>query len=159
MRGFESLSEQEILALAITLEEEDEKIYANFAEGLRQDFPATASVFDGMRAEESGHRRRLIELSQKKFGDYIPLIRRQDVRGFVTRKPVWMTRPLRLEVVRNTVASMEAETRQFYERAAPRSSDAHVRQLLDDLAQEERHHEERAGELQADNLGGEMKMK
>ena len=102
MRGFESLSEQEILALAITLEEEDEKIYANFAEGLRQDFPATAAVFDGMRVEESGHRRRLIELSQKKFGDHIPLIRRQDVRGFVSRKPVWMTRPLRLELVRNT---------------------------------------------------------
>ena len=159
MRGFESLSEQEILALAITLEEEDEKIYANFAEGLRQDFPATAAVFDGMRVEESGHRRRLIELSQKKFGDHIPLIRRQDVRGFVNRKPVWMTRPLRLEVVRNTVASMEAETRQFYERAAARTSDAHIRQLLDDLAQEERVHEHRAGELEADKLGGDVKMK
>jgi rubrerythrin len=157
MRGFESLSEQEILALAITLEEEDEKIYANFAEGLRQDFPATAAVFDGMRAEESGHRRRLIELSQKKFGDYIPLIRRQDVRGFVNRKPVWMTRPLRLDVVRNTVASMEAETRQFYERAASRTSDAHIRQLLDDLAQEERNHEHRAGELEADKLGGDVR--
>jgi rubrerythrin len=159
MRGFESLSEQEILALAITLEEEDEKIYANFAEGLRQDFPATAAVFDGMRVEESGHRRRLIELSQKKFGDYIPLIRRQDVRGFVNRKPVWMTRPLRLELVRRTVASMELETRQFYEKAAVRSSDAHIRQLLDDLAQEERTHEERAGELEADKLGGDVRMK
>jgi len=159
MRGFESLSEQEILALAITLEEEDEKIYANFAEGLRQDFPATAAVFDGMRVEESGHRRRLIELSQKKFGDYIPLIRRQDVRGFVNRKPVWMTRPLRLELVRRTVASMELETRQFYEKAAMRSSDAHIRQLLDDLAQEERTHEERAGELEADKLGGDVRMK
>jgi rubrerythrin len=159
MRGFESLSEQEILALAITLEEEDEKIYANFAEGLRQDFPATAAVFDGMRVEESGHRRRLIELSQKKFGDYIPLIRRQDVRGFVNRKPVWMTRPLRLEMVRKTVASMELETRLFYEKAAVRSSDAHIRQLLDDLAQEERTHEERAGELEADKLGGDVRMK
>jgi rubrerythrin len=159
MRGFESLSEREILALAITLEEEDEKIYANFAEGLRQDFPATAAVFDGMRVEESGHRRRLIELSQKEFGDYIPLIRRQDVRGFVNRKPVWMTRPLRLEVVRNTVASMEAETRQFYERAASRTSDTHIRQLLDDLAQEERVHEHRAGELEADKLGGDVRMK
>jgi len=159
MRGFESLSEQEILALAITLEEEDEKIYANFAEGLRQDFPATAALFDGMRGEESGHRRRLIELSQKKFGDYIPLIRRQDVRGFVNRKPVWMTRPLRLELVRSTVASMELETRQFYEKAATRSSDAHIRQLLDDLAQEERVHEGRAGELEADKLGGDVRMK
>ena len=159
MRGFESLSEREILALAITLEEEDEKIYANFAEGLRQDFPATAAVFDGMRVEESGHRRRLIELSQKEFGEYIPLIRRQDVRGFVNRKPVWMTRPLRLAVVRNTVASMEAETRLFYERAAARTSDTHIRQLLDDLAQEERVHEHRAGELEADKLGGDVKMK
>jgi rubrerythrin len=159
MRAFDSLSEREILALAITLEEEDEKIYANFAEGLRQDFPATAAVFDGMRVEESGHRRRLIELSQKKFGDHIPLIRRQDVRGFVNRKPVWMTRPLRLEVVRNTVASMEAETRQFYERAAARTSDTHIRQLLDDLAQEERVHEHRAGELEADKLGGDVRMK
>src|ERR1035438_5985226 len=159
MRGFESLSEREILALAITLEEEDEKIYANFAEGLRQDFPATAAVFDGMRVEESGHRRRLIELSQKKFGDHIPLIRRQDVRGFLNRKPVWMTRPLRLELVRNTVASMEAETRQFYERAASRPSDTHIRQLLDDLAQEERVHEHRAGELEADKLGGDVRMK
>jgi len=159
MRSFDSLSEQEILALAITLEEEDEKIYANFAEGLRKDFPATGAVFDAMRAEESGHRRRLIELSQKKFGDHIPLVRRQDVRGFVNRKPVWMTRPLRLELVRSTVASMEAETRLFYERSAARSSDAHIRQLLDDLAQEERHHEARAGELQADQLGDDVRMK
>jgi rubrerythrin len=159
MRGFESLSEQEILALAITLEEEDEKIYANFAEGLRQDFPATAAVFDGMRVEESNHRRRLIELSQKKFGDHIPLIRRQDVRGFVNRKPVWMTRPLRLDTVRNTVASMELETRQFYEKAATRSSDAHIRQLLDDLAQEERVHEGRAGELETDKLGADVRIK
>src|SRR5580658_2133100 len=132
MRGFDSLSEREILALAITLEEEDEKIYANFAEGLRQDFPATAAVFDGMRVEESGHRRRLIELSQKKFGDHIPLIRREDVRGFVSRKPVWMTRPLRLDLVRKTVGSMELETRLFYEKAATRTTDATTRQLLDD---------------------------
>jgi rubrerythrin len=159
MRGFESLSEREILALAISLEEEDEKVYANFAEGLRQDFPATAAVFDGMRVEESGHRRRLIELSQKKFGDHIPLIRRQDVRGFVHRKPVWMIRPLRLEAVRNAAASMEAETRLFYEKAAARSQDAHVRQLLDDLAQEERSHEDRAGQLEEDKLGGDVRTK
>ena len=159
MRGFESLSEQEILALAISLEEEDEKVYANFAEGLRQDFPATAAVFDGMRVEESGHRRRLIELSQKKFGDHIPLIRRQDVRGFVNRKPVWMIRPLQLNIVRNAAESMEAETRQFYEKAAARSSDAHIRQLLDDLAQEERSHEDRAGQLEEDKLGGDVRMK
>jgi rubrerythrin len=159
MRGFESLSEREILALAISLEEEDERVYADFAEGLRQDFPATAAIFDGMRQEESGHRRRLIELSQKKFGDHIPLIRRQDVRGFITRKPVWLIRPLGLETARKAAAAMEAETRQFYEKAAARTQDAHIRQLLDDLAQEERSHETRAEELQEDKLGGDVRSK
>jgi rubrerythrin len=159
MRGFDSLSEREILALAISLEEEDEKVYANFAEGLRENFPATAAIFDGMGQEESGHRRRLIELSQKKFGDHIPLIRRQDVRGFVNRKPVWMVRPLGLDTVRNAAASMEVETRQFYEKAAARTGDAHIRQLLDDLAQEERSHETRAEQLEEDKLGGDVRMK
>src|SRR5881396_4228581 len=87
MKDFHNLSQREILALAISLEEEDERVYADFAEGLRQDFPASAAVFDGMRAEESTHRRRLIEIYQRKFGEHIPLIRRQDVRGFVHRRP------------------------------------------------------------------------
>ena len=152
MRSFDSLSQREVLALAISLEEEDERIYADFADGLREDFPATAAVFAGMREEESGHRRRLIELSQAKFGDHIPLIRRQDVRGFVDRKPVWLFRPLRLETVRGTAESMEVETRRFYERASARSQDASIRQLLDDLAQEERGHEQRAEELTEDKL-------
>jgi erythrin-vacuolar iron transport family protein len=158
MRGFETLSEREILALAISLEEEDERVYADFAEGLRQDFPATAAIFDGMRLEESGHRRRLIELFQKKFGDHIPLIRKQDVRGFVNRKPVWLVRPLGLDTVRGTAASMEVETRRFYERASARAQDAHIRQLLDDLAQEERGHEQRAEELKEDKLPGDVRM-
>ncbi len=152
MRSFDSLSEREVLALAISLEEEDERVYADFADGLRDDFPATAAIFSGMREEESGHRRRLIELSREKFGDHIPLIRRQDVRGFVTRKPVWLLRPLRLDAVRGTAESMEVETRRFYERAAARSQDARVRQLLDDLAQEERGHEQRAEQLTEDKL-------
>jgi rubrerythrin len=159
MRAFDSLSEREILALAISLEEEDERVYADFAEGLRQDFPATAAIFDGMREEESGHRRRLIELFQRKFGDHIPLIRRQDVRGFVNRKPVWLIRPLGLDIVRNAAASMEIETRQFYEKAAARTADAHIRQLLDDVAQEERSHEERAEALEEDKLGGDVRMR
>src|SRR5258708_40278390 len=100
MRNFNSLSEREILALAIALEEEDERIYADFAEGLRQDFPASAAVFDGMREEESGHRRRLIELYREKYGDHIPLFLRQDVRGLVNRKPVLLVPPLGLEAVR-----------------------------------------------------------
>src|ERR1035437_9835985 len=138
MRSFDSLSQREVLALAISLEEEDERIYADFAEGMRQDFPATAAIFDGMRQEESGHRRRLIELSREKFGDHIPLIRRQDVRGFVARRPFWLLRPLRLEAVRGQPPPREGKPRRFYERASARSGDARVRQLLDDLAQEER---------------------
>src|SRR5580704_14525207 len=137
MRTFESLSESEILALAISLEEEDERIYADYAEGLRHDFPASAAVFDGMREEESGHRRRLIDLFRQKYGDHIPLIRRHDVKGFVTRKPLWLTQPMRLNHVRNQVGAMEAETRHFYEKASRRIRDAATRQLIDDLIQEE----------------------
>jgi len=154
MRTFESLSEPEILALAISLEEEDERIYADFAEGLRQNFPATASIMDGMRDEESGHRRRLIELFREKFGDHIPLIRRQDVRGFVARRPVWLIRPLGLDTVRSQGSTMEEETRRFYEKASARTRDPAIRQLLDDLAQEERSHQLRAEELQENKLSG-----
>jgi rubrerythrin len=159
MRTFNSLSEREILALAISLEEEDERIYADFADGLRQDYPASAAVFDGMRDEESGHRRRLIELFRETFGDHIPLLRRQDIRGFVHRKPVWLIRPLGLEAVRNQAGAMEVETRQFYERAAARAQDLHVRQLLDDLAEEERSHQDRAEKLEHDKLTPEVKNK
>src|SRR6202049_4065063 len=132
MKKFEDLTEREVLALAIGLEEEDERVYADFAEGLRQDYPATAAMFEGMREEESGHRRRLIELYQQKFGEHIPLIRRQDVKGFVQRMPVWLVRPLGLDTVRKQASAIEVETRRFYERAAARTQDASVRQLLDD---------------------------
>ena len=152
MRDFHSLSEREILALAISLEEEDERIYADFTEGLRESFPGSAAVFAEMQKEESGHRRRLLELYHEKFGDHIPLIRRHDVRGFVTRRPIWLTRPMRLEAVRKQASAMEAEVRRFYERAAARTQDPQVRQLLDDLALEERHHEDRAEELGEQNL-------
>jgi rubrerythrin len=147
MRSFESLSEREVLALAVSLEEEDERIYADYAEELRQDFPATAQMFDAMREEESEHRRRLIELYRSKFGEHIPLIRRNDVKGFVNRRPIWLTRPLRLDAIRKEAATMEVETRRFYEKSADRTQDASIRQLLNDLAQEERAHEYRAGEL------------
>jgi rubrerythrin len=148
MRSFDSLSEREILALAISLEEEDERVYSEYSEGLRENFPASAEVFDGMREEESGHRRRLIELFRQKFGEHIPLIRRQDVRGFVHRNPVWLVQPLGLDTVRNQASAMEVESRRFYEKAAARAQDAGVRQLLDDLAQEERTHEDRAEEIE-----------
>lgn len=152
MRNFNDLSQREILALAISLEEEDERVYADFAEGLRENFAASASVFDSMRMEESGHRHRLIELYRQKFGEHIPLIRRQDVKGFVQRRPVWLVRPLGLDTVRKQASAIEVETRSFYERAAARAQDGGIRQLLDDLAQEERHHEDRAQELTEERL-------
>ena len=158
MRDFNSLSEKEVLALAISLEEEDERIYADFAEGLRQDFPGTAAVLDGMRTEESGHRRRLIELFQKKFGDHIPLIRRQDVKGFVQRQPVWLIKPLGLDKLRKQASAIEIETQRFYETAAARSRDASIRQLLDDLAQEETSHSVRAQQLGDEKLSTETKI-
>src|SRR6201997_3161676 len=157
MKSFDELTEREVLALAISLEEEDERVYADFAEGLRQDFPASASVFDGMRDEEMGHRRRLIELYRQKFGEHIPLIRRQDVRGFVQRKPVWLVQPLGLDTVHKTASAMEVETRRFYEKSAARAQDASIRQLLDDLAQEERSHEDRAQELTEEKLRPDVK--
>ena len=157
MRDFQSLTEKEILALAIGLEEEDERVYADYAEGLREQYPASAAVFDGMKLEESSHRRRLIDLYRAQFGDHIPLIRRQDVRGFVHRRPVWLVRPLGLETVRNQASAMEVESRRFYERAAARSADPKIRQLLDDLAQEERGHEERADELERTRLPADVK--
>ena len=157
IRNFDSLSEREILALAISLEEEDERVYADYAEGLRENFSASAAVFDGMRVEESSHRRRLIELYKEKFGDHIPLIRRQDVKGFVTRRPVWLVKPLGLETVRNQASAMEVESRRFYEKAAALAQDPGVRQLLDDLAQEERSHEDRAEKLEKDKLRPDVK--
>ena len=152
MRNFESLSEREVLALAIELEEEDARIYADFAEGLQENYPASAQVFEGMRLEETGHRHRLFELYKRKFGEHIPLIRRDDVRGFVKRRPVWLYKPLGLEVVRKQASAMEMEVRRFYEKAAAVTADASLRQLLGDLAEEERSHMLRADELGKEKL-------
>jgi rubrerythrin len=153
MRKFDTLSEREVLALAISLEEEDERVYGDYAEKLRQDFPASAAMFDEMGEEESGHRRRLIELYQKRFGNHIPLIRRNDVSGFVSRSPVWLTENLGVETIRKQAAAMEVESRRFYEKSAARAQDPNTRQLLDDLAKEERDHENRAGEIEKEKLG------
>src|SRR5580692_7201263 len=157
MKKFQELTEREVLALAISLEEEDERVYSDFAEGLRQDYPASAAMFEGMREEESGHRRRLIELYRQKLGEHIPLIRRQDVRGFVERPALWLIRPMRIDAVRKEASTMEVETRRFYERAATLTQDASIRQLLDDLANEERTHEHRAQELDAEKLPTNVK--
>ncbi len=157
MRDFDSLSQKEILALAISLEEEDERIYSDYAENMRENFPATAKVFEEMRQEEIEHRRALIEIYRKKFGEHIPLVRRHDVRGFVQRKPIWLNTPLRLEQIREQVSAMEVETRRFYERAAARTGDASIRQLLDDLAVAETAHVERAAELEKTELKPEVR--
>jgi rubrerythrin len=148
VRTFKSLSEQEILALAISLEEEDARIFDDFAAGLQTTYPATAKQLQEMRAEEDGHRHRLIELHRRQFGEHIPLIRRQDVKGFVERRPIWLVRPLGLNAVRKQVEEMELETKQFYVKAAQQATDAGIRQLLGDLAEEERKHEALALELE-----------
>jgi rubrerythrin len=157
MRNFSDLSEQEILALAITNEEEDGRIYADIAEGMRQDFPATANVFIQMSEEEGEHRRRLIDLYREKFGEHIPLIRRQDVRGFVYRKPVWQLRPLQIDAIRQFVVQTETEVERFYQRAAARSTDASIRKLLGDLAQAEAVHEHKLDTLIETNLPEHVK--
>ena len=144
---FRDLSEAQILALAITAEEEDARIYRDFAESLHTDFPATSELFTRMAGEEDGHRHRLIELYRQRFGEHIPLIRRQDVKGFVVRRPSWFTRTLRPEHARGEAALMEIESRRFYEAAAQRANDVRIRQLLDDLAQEEQRHEQAAEEI------------
>ena len=152
MRNFSDLTEKEILALAIQNEEEDGRIYSDLAEELRGEYPATARVFTDMALEEGEHRRELIDLYRGKFGEHIPLVRRQDVRGFIHRKPVWQMRPLQLDAVRRMAASMEAEAVAFYRRSVERTSDASIRRLLGDLAQAEVSHEHTAERLTRENL-------
>jgi rubrerythrin len=156
-RNFKELSEREILALAIALEEEDGRIYGDFVEGLRESYPATAKMFEEMQQEESGHRRGLIEMFRKRFGEHIPLIRRQDVKGFVDRRPVWLMRPLGIDVVRKQAEIMELETRRFYERAMQRVTDASTRELLGDLAEAERKHSALAESLEMKHLTPETR--
>ena len=153
MKNFSDLTENELLALAITLEE-DSRTYRDLAEGMRQPYPGTARLFEAMADEEDGHRHRLLELYRKRFGDHIPMIRRQDVKGFLERKSVWFLRPLNLEKVRAQAELMEAEAKRFYQTAARHSTDAALRQLLGDLAAEERRHEVRAEELEATHVPG-----
>ena len=157
MRTFDSLSEAELLALAVSLEEEDAKIYDDFADGLKDSYPASAEVFKRMRTEESNHRHRLIELYRSKFGEHIPHIRREDVKGFVKRRPVWLVRPLGLDTVREQAAIMEVETKRYYESAARRTTDAGVRQLLGDLAEEEGGHVALAEELGREKITPEIR--
>src|SRR6266478_9226809 len=155
-KNFRDLSEREILALAISLEEEDIRTYSDIAEAMRENYPGTAHVFAAMSEEENGHRHRLLELYHTKVGDHIPLIRRQDVKGFLERKSFWLLRPLGVDKVRVQVVLMGAESKRFYQTAARHSTDASIRQLLGDLAAEERRHEARAEELEAQYVPAEI---
>ena len=154
-KNFKDLTEREILALAIQSEEEDSRVYADFADGLKATYPATAKVFEEMQAEESHHRQRLLDTYQARFGDHIPLIRREDVKGFIERRPVWLLRPLGINTVRKQVEVMELETRRFYERALTRVADPSTRKLLGDLAEVERQHYDFAESLEEKHLGPE----
>src|SRR6266403_1575835 len=154
-RNFKDLSEREILALAVSLEEEDGRVYADFAEGLRETYPATAKLFDDMGAEESEHRASLIETYRARFGEHIPLIRRQDVKGFVQRRPLWLTRPLKISEVRKQAELMELETRQFYQKAIEQVTDAGIRKLLGDLEEIERKHQ--AAEAMEESIAPSVK--
>ena len=148
MRKFDDLSEREILALAISNEEEDARIFADFADGLHDDYPASAKVFDEMAAEENGHRRRLIDLFVSKFGDHIPLVRRDHIRGYIPLKPVWHQRPLGIDTVRAHAREMERTAARFYRQALTRTTDASTRKLLGDLAEEEEKHDQIAAGLE-----------
>jgi rubrerythrin len=156
---FRDLNEAQILAVAVSAEEEDGHIYRDFADALRADFPATAELFVRMADEEDGHRHRLIDVYRARFGEHIPLIRRQDVKGFMTRRPSWLVRTLRPEKARAEAALMEIEARRFYEAAAQRATDAGIRQLLGDLAAEERRHETTAEQVtEAHVAAGELRV-
>ncbi|MCE7028996.1 iron exporter MbfA [Jiella avicenniae] len=154
-RRFADLSEREILALAISAEEDDGRIYASYAERLEADYPATAAIFREMAKEEDGHRRALIAEHERRFGPTIPLIRREHVADYVTRHPVWMVENLGLERIRAEAERMEKDAARFYEMAAQRAGDAGTRRLLGDLAAAERQHEHRAEALAEENLAGE----
>ncbi len=157
MRRFNDLDEREILALAISSEEEDGRIYLDFAEGLRAEYPDSAAVFDDMATEESEHRRRLIDAYVAKFGNHIPLVRRVDVKGAVVRKPAWQIRPLGIEAVRRHARQMEIDASRFYGEAAGRSTDASIRKLLGDLAEAEIEHQRAAGAIELKRLPGEKR--
>ena len=156
-RSFESLSDEEILALAISAEEDDARIYRSYADGLREDYPASAEVFDRMAEEENLHRQSVIDLCKQRFGDTMPLIRRDHVQGYYERKPDWLVRPLNLEKTRAQAEDMERQAARFYQAAAARTSDADTRRLLGDLAIAESEHQEEAVRLEEQLLTDDVR--
>jgi rubrerythrin len=147
MKSFSDLTEQEILALAISSEDDDARTYSGFANDLMETYPASAKVFLEMSEEENEHRRWLTNLYQKKFGNFIPLVRRGEVNGFVRHKPTWMIGKLSIDEMRKRAEVIELENYRFYSRAAERSSDGHVKALLEKLAAAEKGHESLAARL------------
>lgn len=155
MKKFADLTEREMLALAISNEEDDSRIYHGFADGLAEQFPASAAIFSDMAKEETSHRERLFHLYREKFGEHLPLVRREGISGFIKRKPLWLMRPLGLGVVRQYAAQMEIEAAQFYRKAAAVARDESIRALLLSLAAEEDRHETRAEQLAEQYLTSE----
>lgn len=154
---FSELSEQEIIALAISNEEDDARIYRGYAEQLRADYPQSAAIFDAMAVEEDTHRKWLIDLHQRRFGKVIPLIRREHVSGFYDRKPVWLADGLGLDKIRSEAARMESDAYRFYLAAAQNMTDADTRKLLGDLAAAEACHKHKAVRLEEEYLVGDAR--
>jgi erythrin-vacuolar iron transport family protein len=152
MKNFADLTEREVLAVAIASEEEDSRIYMTFAEDLAERYPDSAKVFEEMAEEERGHRHMLLELYEQRFGENLPPIRREDVRGFLRRRPIWLTKNLPLDTVRKEAETMEFEAERFYIKAAERAQDVGVRRLLGDLAEAEKSHEKLAVKLTGEIL-------
>ena len=147
MKNFADLTEREILAIAISAEEEDGRIYMTFAEDLAERYPDTAKLFEEMAEEEGGHRHMLLEMYEQRFGSHLPPIRREDVKGFLRRRPIWLTKNLPLDTIRKEVGTMEFEAERFYAKAAEQAEDVGVRRLLGDLAEAEKGHEKIAAKL------------
>ena len=154
---FDEMTEQQIVALAISSEEDDARIYRTYAEHLQERYPASAKVLLGMAAEEDEHRRALIDLHERRFGGTIPLVRREHVADFWDRRPAWLVQSLGLDKIREEAVRMEATARRFYERAAGRAGDAGTRKLLGDLAAAEAGHVQTFGALQAEHLPDEVR--
>ena len=152
MKNFADLSEREVLAVAISSEEEDSRIYMSFAEDLQQRYPDTAKIFEEMAEEERGHRHRLLEMYEQRFGPNLPPIRREDVKGFLRRRPIWLTKNLPLDTIRKEVETMELQAERFYAKASEKAEDVGVRRLLGDLAEEEKSHEKLATRLTGEIL-------
>ncbi len=144
MKQLSELDTREILSLAIANEQEDSQIYQVFADRLRPDFLASAVMFDEMAEDERGHRTMLFDLYRTKFGEHMPPIRREDVRGFFKRNPVWMSKVLSIEKMRYEAERMELQAANFYDKAAAQSTDADVKEMLMQLAALERSHGEKA---------------